>query len=47
LGTERFLSLSLCFCRHSGARRRREPGISMHDCACIWIPGPALRAGPE
>src|SRR3954452_14017846 len=32
--------------RHSGARRRREPGI--HNLrSWLWIPGPALRAVPE
>jgi hypothetical protein len=35
-------------CRHSGARRRREPGIQnrARSC-CLWIPGSALRAAPE
>src|ERR1051325_7313855 len=32
--------------RHSGARRRREPGIHKHRRR-LWIPGPALRAVPE
>ena len=40
---------SLTFLRcHSGARRRREPGIqsSTHPFL-LWIPGPPLRGVPE
>jgi len=33
---------------HSGARRRREPGIQQHrNSLFVWIPGPPLRGGPE
>lgn len=37
---------NLCpkFFRHSGARRRREPGIQSHAPRHPWIPGPALNA---
>jgi hypothetical protein len=32
--------------RHSGARRRREPGIHIHGLR-LWIPGSSLRSDPE
>ena len=32
---------------HSGARRRREPGIQSSIPTRVWIPEPALRAVPE
>src|SRR4029077_17313210 len=35
-------------CRHSGARRRREPGIQKYrHSLLLWIPGPPLRGVPE
>jgi hypothetical protein len=32
---------------HSGARRRREPGIQKQPRERIWIPGSPLRGAPE